>query len=172
MTAFADERHRAAVNKVRRAFVPEPYRGGTWLYCPYRLTEKTAHGVSVTTCAGGPVELMDGSSPPRFRSGKAYRRHWYTEHTVIPWGFPMESTDLLVPPAHMGRMGLAPDHVFADEMARLAPDYVVPPTLDELRAEDLRDEVNAGVRVRLGVASDEERTAADQKLRRARRHGH
>lgn len=44
--------------------MPEPKRGGTFLYCQWH--QKIPHGM--TSCLG------------RFRTAKAYRRHWRKQH--------------------------------------------------------------------------------------------
>ncbi len=56
--------------------VPEPRHNGTFYYCPYRVEEQHGGGISVTTC-GMKYHSYTGS---RFRTEKAYRRHWRRYH--------------------------------------------------------------------------------------------
>lgn len=53
--------------------VPEPKRGGTYLICPWIVSEGIPGGVRVTWCA-------QGRKGTRFRSAKAFRRHWRRHH--------------------------------------------------------------------------------------------
>jgi len=53
--------------------VPAPKRGGTWVYCTWKRPITGGQ----ESCAGGPPH---GHGPMRFRTGKAYRRHWRQAH--------------------------------------------------------------------------------------------
>lgn len=53
--------------------VPEPKRGGTWVYCPWERVVP----VGLESCAGGPP---NGWGPRRFRTAKQYRRHYRRHH--------------------------------------------------------------------------------------------
>jgi hypothetical protein len=53
---------------------PEPKRGGTFLYCPWTMTEgrhRTRH-----SCGA----VFHGYTGTRFRTLRAYRRHWRRTH--------------------------------------------------------------------------------------------
>lgn len=52
---------------------PPPRRGGTFLICPWIVSEDFPGGVRVTWCA-------QGRRGTRFRTMKAYRRHWRRYH--------------------------------------------------------------------------------------------
>jgi hypothetical protein len=56
---------------------PEPKRGGTFLYCPWEEREvKSAGRVTFWSC--GMVRRR--YSGTRFRTLRAYRRHWRRDH--------------------------------------------------------------------------------------------
>jgi hypothetical protein len=58
--------------------VPDPVRGGTFLYCPWNEREVLSGGrVSHHFCGIKRVGWATGS---RFRTLKAYQRHWRKQH--------------------------------------------------------------------------------------------
>jgi hypothetical protein len=61
------------IERLTALLVPLPIRGGTFLYCPWR--KKIPHGVM--SCGIGHVGWATGT---RFRTPKAYRRHWRRCH--------------------------------------------------------------------------------------------
>lgn len=55
---------------------PEPKRGGTFLYCPWTMTERTGGGVTAHSCGA----VFHGYAGSRFRSRRRFRRHWARCH--------------------------------------------------------------------------------------------
>lgn len=61
------------VTALTRLLVPEPVRGGTYLYCPWR--KKVPDGIMA--CG---VLRPGWATGTRFRTTRAYRRHWRRHH--------------------------------------------------------------------------------------------
>lgn len=61
------------IERLVALLVPLPVRGGTFLYCPWR--KEIPHGVM--SCGAGRVGWATGT---RFRTPRAYRRHWRRCH--------------------------------------------------------------------------------------------
>lgn len=62
-----------------RAVVPPPIRGGTYFYCPWNETVRETAGGRVTHWACG-VLHVGWATGTRFRTEKAYRRHYRRDH--------------------------------------------------------------------------------------------
>jgi hypothetical protein len=61
------------IERLTALLVPLPIRGGTYLYCPWR--KRIPYGVM--SCGVGHVGWATGT---RFRTERAYRRHWRQHH--------------------------------------------------------------------------------------------
>jgi hypothetical protein len=57
---------------------PPPKRGGTFVYCPWAHVEKRTGRTEVTLCASEAQGVVLDYT--RFRTEKAYRRHWRRQH--------------------------------------------------------------------------------------------
>lgn len=55
---------------------PEPKRGGTFLHCPWTLTGLVDGEVTARPCSA----VFRGYAGARFRTRRAYRRHWRRYH--------------------------------------------------------------------------------------------
>jgi hypothetical protein len=55
---------------------PEPKRGGTFLYCPWTMTEAKSGRRAHYSCGA----VFRGYAGTRFRTPRAYRRHWRRCH--------------------------------------------------------------------------------------------